>query len=115
MIKPDSATSPPANTTSLLGNATSLPATVTSHPANVTLAPIHATSSPVQQAGTTTVAPLANSKINLEFKLQRSFTSQLLNQSSPEFMELATTVKAAVSIYLNLYEVADKHFQKSRF
>lgn len=96
-------------------NATSLPATVTSPPANITLAPANTASSPVQPDGTTTAAPSANSKVNLGFKLQRSFTSQLLNKSSPEFVELATTVKAAVSIHLKPYEVADKYFQRSRF
>ncbi|XP_023274203.1 mucin-5AC-like isoform X2 [Seriola lalandi dorsalis] len=80
---------PPVTTMSLPGNASSPPASGTSAPPILTI-----TGSP---AVTTTPAPPPEPKLKVEFKLQKTFTPQLTNKSSPEFNQLKDTVSTALN------------------
>ena len=86
------ATTPAANTTSTPTNATTAAANATTPAANTT---------PTSAQPATTAAPSADSKISLGFRLQQNFTSELANQSSQEFKDLAAKVTTAVSITQN--------------
>ncbi|KAJ0033756.1 hypothetical protein NQD34_000863 [Periophthalmus magnuspinnatus] len=98
--------SPPTNTTSSPTNTTSSPTNTTSSPTNTTSSPptnttssppTNTTSSPptnptslLTTLATTTVAP--DPKLQLEFKIQDTFTPSLENKSSPEFKALEEKV-----------------------
>ncbi|KAK2817060.1 hypothetical protein Q5P01_025251 [Channa striata] len=114
---PVNATTPPVNGTTPPVNATTPPV---SPPVNATTPPVNATSQPVNQSSTippgtpsvntTSVLPTITIPtpqqqiINLGFRLNDEFKPAFSNKSSPDFIQLRTTVSRALdNVYSRRY------------
>ncbi|XP_036970592.1 mucin-19-like [Acanthopagrus latus] len=95
------ATSPRINATATPVNATSPPVNMTTPSGNMSSPPVNGTSRPSRvttiEAPATTVATPPEPRIKLGFRLQKPFTAELSNQSSPQFQALKGQVASALN------------------